>query len=88
MDSPACRRQPRSAELERRLRARARRAAALRRRVAALTITLFLGFWIAIYASGAFGASTVTTAAKTTLTAATSKSRSSEATTAVSTRQS
>ncbi|MGD0981502.1 MAG: hypothetical protein ABR946_08465, partial [Solirubrobacteraceae bacterium] len=55
-------------ELERRLRRRARRARILRRRVGALTISLFLVSWGAIYGGGYLGvagakASRVTTTA-------------------------
>jgi len=46
---------PQTVQLRRRLRARARRAKVLRRRVAATAITLFLAFWTMIYAAGGLG---------------------------------
>jgi len=46
---------PVAKELERRLRRRARRASILRRRVGALTISLFLVSWGAIYGGGYLG---------------------------------
>jgi hypothetical protein len=48
---------PESRELRQRLQARAHRARILRRRVAALTISLFLASWGTIYGAGHLGAS-------------------------------
>jgi hypothetical protein len=50
-----------SRELQRRLRARARRVKALRRRVGALTVALFLAAWASIGLAGAFGHSSAST---------------------------
>ncbi len=50
-----------SRELQRRLRARARRVKVLRRRVGALTAALFIAAWASIDLAGAFGHSSAST---------------------------
>jgi hypothetical protein len=62
---------PRSPDLRRRLRARERRVKILRRRVGAVTLTLFALSWAAVYEGGAFGRSTVLSSGKVALVAAT-----------------
>jgi hypothetical protein len=54
-------------ELRRRLRARERRIKVLRRRVGAVTLSLFLLSWAAVYAGGELGRSTSVASAKVAL---------------------
>ena len=57
---PSARRRPHSDELARRLRARARRVSVIRRRVVAISLTLLVLAWAAVFGLGSLGAHSAT----------------------------